>query len=48
LSASAKATHREEHRSLAIQQLQELGKSDSEEVREEALMSLAKLGVKAE
>src|SRR6266481_736545 len=44
----AKATHREEHRSLAIQQLQELGKSDSKEVREEAFMSLAKLGVKAE
>jgi hypothetical protein len=44
----AKATHREEHRSLAVQQLQELGKSDSKEVREEARMSLAKLGVKAE
>ena len=44
----AKATHCEEHKGLAIQQLQELGKSDSEEVREEAFMSLAKLGVKAE
>jgi hypothetical protein len=44
----AKATQREALRGLAIQQLQELGKSDSEEVREEAFMSLAKLGVKAE
>lgn len=44
----AKATNREDHRTLAIQQLQELGISDSEEVRDEALISLTKLGVKAE
>jgi hypothetical protein len=44
----AKATDREALKSLAIQQLQELGRSDSEEVRDEAFISLAKLGVKAE
>lgn len=44
----AKTTHLEAHKSLAIQQIQELGKSDSEEVREEARMSLAKLDIKAE
>ena len=44
----AKATNREDHRVLAIQQLQELRKTDSAEVRDEAFMSLTKLGVKAE
>ena len=44
----AKATDRESLRSQAIQQLQELGKSDSEEVRDEAFLSLAKLGIRAE
>jgi hypothetical protein len=44
----AKATDRESLRSQAIQQLQELGKSDSVEVRDEAFTSLAKLGIKAE
>jgi hypothetical protein len=42
----AKATHHEALKGLAIQQLQELGKNDSEEVREEAFVSLAKLGVR--
>jgi hypothetical protein len=46
LERFAKATRREEHRGLAIQQLQELRKGDSEEVREEALYVLAKLGVR--
>jgi hypothetical protein len=41
----AKATDRESLRSQAIQQLQELGKSDSVEVRDEAFTSLAKLGI---
>jgi hypothetical protein len=44
----AKATDRESLRSQAIQQLQELGKSDSQEVRDEAFTSLAKLGIRAE
>jgi hypothetical protein len=43
----AKATDRESLRSQVIQQLQELGKSDSEEIRHEALTSLAKLGIRA-
>ena len=44
----AKATDRESLRSQTIQQLQELGRSDSVEVRDEAFTSLAKLGIKAE
>ena len=44
----AKATDRESLKSQAIQHLQELGKSDSEEVRDEAFTSLAKLGIRAE
>jgi hypothetical protein len=43
----AKATHHQVLKGLAIQQLQELGKSNSDAVREEAFMSLAKLGVSA-
>jgi hypothetical protein len=44
----AKATDRESLRSQAIQQLQKLGKSDLEEVRDEAFTSLAKLGISPE
>jgi hypothetical protein len=44
----ARATDCESLRSQAIQQLQELGKSASVEVRDEAFTSLARLGIKAE
>jgi hypothetical protein len=43
----SRATDREAFKSLAIRQLQALGRSDSEEVREEAFISPAELGVKA-
>jgi hypothetical protein len=44
LETLAKTTHHESLRGLAIRQLQELQKSDSEQVRQEALISLKKLG----
>jgi hypothetical protein len=44
----AKAADRESLRVQAIHQLQELEKSDSKEVRDEAFTSLAKLRIKAE
>jgi hypothetical protein len=44
LETLAKTTPHESLRSLAIDQLQELQKSQSEEVRKEALISLKKLG----
>ena len=42
----ARAANREDHRSLAVQQLQELRKSDSKEVRDEAFMSLTSLALR--
>jgi hypothetical protein len=47
LETLAKTTRDELLRGRAIYQLQELEKSDSKEVRHEALLSLAKLGQKA-
>lgn len=44
LETLAKTTQHESLRGLAIHQLQALQKSDSEEVRQEALISLKKLG----
>lgn len=44
LETLARVTQQESVRGLAINQLQELQKSDSEEVRQEALISLKKLG----
>jgi hypothetical protein len=46
LETLAKATPHESLRSSAIDRLRELQKSDSEQVREEALISLTKLGQK--
>jgi hypothetical protein len=47
LETLAKTTTETPLRSLAIQQLQELKEHDSEYVREEVVLSLAKLGLKA-
>jgi hypothetical protein len=44
LETLARVTQQESVRGLAINQLQELQKNDSEEVRQEALISLKKLG----